>query len=181
METRTLRKVETIRKSLKRRRREDGGEGSGNWGHVGVPGHKGGSAPGGGRGFRMLKTVSKQYTSQAKVRKEMKEAHSLAMQMRSPKALARAQKRMGKVNMNVKSANAKNAGKKGYQVVRQIDEHASANILKDVKGRGKRARESSVSKISGTRAAIQYAFPNRTTRGGNKSRGGKTAERRSKV
>ena len=36
----------------KKRKNEDGGDGSGNWGHEGVPGQVGGSAPGGGTAYR---------------------------------------------------------------------------------------------------------------------------------
>lgn len=36
---------------------EDGGPGSGNWGHAGIPGHHGGSQPGGGKRFRVEKQM----------------------------------------------------------------------------------------------------------------------------
>lgn len=177
MEKELLRKVETIREDMMRRM--DGGSGSGNWGHVGRPGERGGSESGGGLGFRLFKTSAKKYTSQAKMRDSAKRAYGKAKASGNKKAMARIEKRMSRINMNVKSADKSRAGQKGYQVVKKIDKNASQNILSD-KNRGAKARESNVSKVSGTREAIRYTFPNRTTRGGSGSRGGKTTERRSK-
>ena len=50
----------------------DGGSGSGNWGHGGTPGKKGGSASGGGLKYRM-ETEDGEYTSEAKERKKQKQ------------------------------------------------------------------------------------------------------------
>lgn len=49
--------------------REDGGPGSGNWGHAGRPGHRGGSAPGGGKSNR-LATPDGGFTSASQAYKE---------------------------------------------------------------------------------------------------------------
>lgn len=49
--------------------REDGGQGSGNWGHAGRPGIVGGSAAGGGKPYR-LPTPDGGYTSMAQAKKE---------------------------------------------------------------------------------------------------------------
>lgn len=179
METGLYEKIEAIRKGLERRMNSDGGHGSGNWGHVGVPGERGGSAPGGGLGFRMFKTTAKKFTSQAKIRKEVKNLYTKAKQSGNKKAIARIEKRMSRVNMNQKSADKRNAGKAGYQVVKKVDPDASRNILRDPK-RGKTARESTVSKVKGTRETIRYTFPNRITRGGSGARGGKTGTKKSK-
>ena len=53
--------------------RSDGGPGSGNWGHVGRPGIKGGSGAGGGIPYRYNTKQANVYTSEAKAWKENKE------------------------------------------------------------------------------------------------------------
>lgn len=179
MEKGLVKQVETIRKSLLRRMRSDGGPGSGNWGHVGRPGKLGGSEKGGGRGFRMQMAVTKQFTSQSKIRNRTKEARKSAMEKGNTKMAARIEKQMSKINMNIKTADKKKAGKSGYQVVNKIDPHASKNILKDNK-RGKKARENNTMKVTGPKETIEYTFPHRTTRGGNGSRGGKTKASKAK-
>ncbi len=162
---------------------EDGSASSGNWGHVGRPGIRGGSMPGGGSAFRLRQTSSKKkspFTSQAQIRDELKKAYKEAKEKGRSSTVQRLEKRMSRVNMNVKSANKKNIGRKGYQVVNKIDRSASKNILRDKK-RGKKSRESTVMKATGTKEAVQYTFPERTTRGGSGTRGGKTKKRTSKV
>lgn len=52
--------------------RADGGEGSGNWGHEGVPGKVGGSAPGTGGAEHRLGSKASGYTSAAKEREKAK-------------------------------------------------------------------------------------------------------------
>ena len=136
MEAGMLEQVEDIRNRMNRRM--DGGPGSGNWGHVGRPGERGGSEAGGGNAFRLLKTSAMKYTSQAKMRNDAKKAYTAALKSGNAKAIARA-------------------------------------------NRGARARESTVSKIKGTREGVRFAFPKRITRGGDKSRKGKTNEKRSAV
>lgn len=178
MEAGMLEQVEDIRNRMNSRM--DGGPGSGNWGHVGRPGERGGSEAGGGNAFRLLKTSAMKYTSQAKMRDDAKKAYTAAQKSGNAKAIARAKKHMSGINMNVKSADKSKAGKAGYHVVKNIDVNASRNILKDP-NRGTRARESTVSKIKGTREGVRFAFPKRITRGGDKSRKGKTNEKRSAV
>lgn len=56
----------------------DGGAGSGNWGHAGVPGSVGGSSPGGGVQHR-LTTKSGKFTSYAKQRKAMATPHKASV------------------------------------------------------------------------------------------------------
>lgn len=51
--------------------RYDGGAGSGNWGHAGVPGKRGGSAPGGGSANWYIGHGGKGYTSFAKEKKKL--------------------------------------------------------------------------------------------------------------
>lgn len=58
--------------------RLDGGAGSGNWGHAGVHGSRGGSAPGGGVQHR-LTTKSGKFTSYAKQRKAMATPHKASI------------------------------------------------------------------------------------------------------
>ena len=55
-------------------RRVDGGPGSGNWGHEGVPGQVGGSAPGGGAHNRM-NAEGGGYTSFSKIQKALAKEH----------------------------------------------------------------------------------------------------------
>lgn len=183
MESKLLAKVESIRDSHKKRM--DGGPGSGNWGHVGRPGERGGSEAGGGNAFRLTSTSKKvslknKYKSQAKLRDAAKKAHSKAKASGNAKAIARTEKRMSRINMNVKTADKRKAGKAGYKLVKTINKNASRDILADKKGRGATARESTVTKVKGTREGIRYSFPNRTTRGGTGARGGKTSARHSK-
>lgn len=64
-----------IRKSLKRRM--DGGEGSGNWGHAGRPGEVGGSAEGGGKHNRQ-KDFQDNFTSFSRERKKAAQVHALS-------------------------------------------------------------------------------------------------------
>lgn len=63
-----------ISKMFVRTVNEDGGEGSGNWGHSGRPGEIGGSAKGGGEHNRQTKG-SGGYTSFSKLRKSLSRAH----------------------------------------------------------------------------------------------------------
>ncbi len=66
-----------IRHSL-RRRRFDGGEGSGNWGHAGRPGEVGGSAEGGGEHNRQISKEG-HFTSFSKKRRDSAKTHGLTM------------------------------------------------------------------------------------------------------
>ena len=188
MEANLLETIDSIRKrnDALRRTRADGGAGSGNWGHVGRPGKRGGSQKGGGEAFRIKKSVTRrkittaEYTSQARIRDDTKWQLKKAQNSGNTKLAAKIEKRMSKMNMNVKSADVSKRGKKGYQVVNNIDLNASRNILADKKGRGKKARENSLMKATGTKEAIEYTFPHRTTRGGSGSRGGKTSRKTAK-
>ena len=182
MEKRLLAKVESIRDSHKKRM--DGGPGSGNWGHVGRPGERGGSESGGGNAFRLISTskgAKETFKSQAKIRDAAKKAYKGAKASGNKKAIARIEKRMSRINMNVKSADKSKAGRAGYQVVKTVNKNASRDILADKTGRGATARESTVTKAKGTREAVRYTFPKRTTRGGTRTRGGKTSAKHSKV
>ena len=186
MDKELLKKIESIRKRNTDRMRADGGDGSGNWGHIGRPGKKGGSQKGGGQAFRITKHRKRrkqnvsEFTSQAQIRDDTKRQLKEAQEAGNDKLAAKIEKRMSKMNMNIKSADIKKEGKAGYQVVNNIDLNASRNILADKKGRGKSARENSLMKATGTREVIEYTFPHRTTRGGDKSRGGKTTRKRAK-
>ncbi len=70
--------VDRIRRSMKIRTdgRNDGGKGSGNWGHAGRPGEVGGSKKGGGKHNRQ-KDKKGNFTSFSKKRKEAATMHSL--------------------------------------------------------------------------------------------------------
>lgn len=56
---------------------EDGGEGSGNWGHKGVEGQLGGSAPGGGKENR-ISMENGTYSSYAKMKKDLSHLHKIS-------------------------------------------------------------------------------------------------------
>lgn len=60
---------------IKEKYRKDGGPGSGNWGHSGVEGQHGGSAPGGGTVNRYVAINGGGYTSFAKMRNEFAKPH----------------------------------------------------------------------------------------------------------
>lgn len=182
MERDLLARVESIRDSHKKRM--DGGAGSGNWGHVGRPGERGGSESGGGNAFRLVSTskgAKETFKSQAKLRDAAKKAHREAKASGNKRAIARIEKRMSRINMTQKTADKSKAGRAGYSVVKTINKNASRDILADKKGRGATARESTVTKVKGTKEAVRFAFPKRTTRGGTRTRGGKTSAKHSKV
>lgn len=56
---------------------EDGGDGSGNWGHKGVEGQLGGSAPGGGKKHR-FPLENGTYSSYAKMKKDLSHLHKIS-------------------------------------------------------------------------------------------------------
>lgn len=135
--------------------RLDGGAGSGNWGHVGVLGYKGGSAKGGGGAFRIEKTTYskkerkekiKEYTSQAKMRVE-----TLAnMKSKNPNIRERATKNSKRFNMNQKSV----------KTLSKFNPNASKEILADTKGKGRTVTNRTGFRGRGTKEAMQYTFPN---------------------
>ena len=176
MDKEKLEQLEEIRSRYEARL--DGSSSSGNWGHVGRPGHRGGSAPGGGGAFRFTykkeRAGGRKYTSWAQERKHAKDMIRDAAKSvrdaektgnakkieRAQRALDRANKHASKINMNQKSADETKRGLKGYQVVNVNDPKASKNILKDPE-RGKRVTETRATGISGTKEAIETAYPNR--------------------
>jgi hypothetical protein len=167
MDKEKLEQLEEIRSRYEARL--DGSSSSGNWGHVGRPGHKGGSAPGGGGAFRLTykneRAGGKKYTSQAKQRKEAQTAINDAKSglkdaidsgdkaaiAREQKRLKRAEKHASKINMNQKTRGSLN----------NYDPEASKNILADKTGRGAPATETRTTGVNGTREAIEYTYPKR--------------------
>lgn len=146
-----------------RKRREmrlDGGDGSGNWGHVGRPGERGGSQPGGGSAFRLtkgnaskLKTVGKTAKGKAKGnwadkkgREKMSKFTSKALirrnlmrDMKSEDFLTKwkAEEKAEKVDMQVKSALSKEEIErrglsKTHRAVDKLDHEANKHILESV-------------------------------------------------
>lgn len=194
MDKEKLERLEEIRSRYEARL--DGSSSSGNWGHVGRPGQRGGSAPGGGGAFRMTykkaRKGGEEYTSHAKERKkaqvkiskartklaEAKKSGNEKKITQAEKRLDRANKHASKINMNQKSADETKRGKKGYEVVNNYDPKASKNILNDP-ARGKRATETRAVGVKGTKEAIEKAFPNRIKDGQktvNGKRGGKVKQ-----
>lgn len=178
--------VNEIRKKYNERR-ADGGEGSGNWGHVGRPGEVGGSQEGGGKAFRMTerdkKTKKIKFTSQAKKRVAAKKAISEAGRiadkladkwMKHPsktaakkfgaslKKLERLQKKASHLELRQKSADKKKymTNPMKYWGVQTPNHSASANILKDAKGKGKMVGgHTSKHGLRGTKEALQRTLP----------------------
>lgn len=77
--------IQTAKKSIipikvrlikRRNKREDGGPGSGNWGHAGRPGSVGGSAEGGGTHNRIEEESS--YTSLSQIRRALSKPHYIS-------------------------------------------------------------------------------------------------------
>ena len=147
--------------------RLDGGPGSGNWGHIGIPGHWGGSQKGGGNAFRLAYTsyatkktnyehVKEEYTSQAKIRDKLREDLRAAESSGSKKAVEKAQKNLDQINNRTKTAfSEEDLRKQGYtdeeiakkfDVVHSIDKEASKHIL-----------ETDNTNSTGTRAGGKYA------------------------
>lgn len=147
--------------------REDyGTKSSGNWGHVGRPGIRGGSAAGGGGAFRMTNhgTKTPSFTSKAKIqaaarkktatfKKELRAAKASGNADRIMAATNRLQKQLNhnsKINMVRKSA-------KRLMAAGKFSKTASKDILRS-KTRGKRAWEKQAANVSGTRSAIKATF-----------------------
>lgn len=132
---------------------------SGNWGHVGRIGMRGGSAAGGGAGFRIKATGNTvniggrgmeigQYTSRAKLRtesrrfldeakKELRELEKKSVDERkiakAKRLVAFAQKQHDAINQDVKTADPKKANKPGYQYIHKKANVASS-VLREVRG-----------------------------------------------
>jgi hypothetical protein len=147
--------------------RLDGGPGSGNWGHIGIPGHWGGSQKGGGNAFRLAYTsyatkktnyehVEEEYTSQAKIRKQLHDDLAAAKITGSKEAVEKVQERLSQINDRTKTAlTEEDLRKQGYtdeeiakkfDVVHSIDKEASKHIL-----------ETDNTNSTGTRAGGKYA------------------------
>ena len=147
--------------------RLDGGPGSGNWGHIGIPGHWGGSQKGGGNAFRLAYTsyatkktnyehVEEEYTSQAKIRKQLHDDLVAAKITDSKEAVEKIQKRLSQINDRTKTAfSEEDLRKQGYtdeeiakkfDVVHNVDKEASKHIL-----------ETDNTNSTGTRAGGKYA------------------------
>lgn len=137
--------------------RVDGGAGSGNWGHVGIPGFKGGSASGGGLAFRgeattkaMQKDIGK-YVSQAKIRS----CTERKLRSTDPRIQAQGAKMALKYNMEHKS----------YKNVTNYDPNASKNILANAK----QSAQSTKRGVKGTKAMRDYEFDPKHTAQGQQS------------
>ena len=134
--------------------REDyGTSASGNWGHVGRPGERGGSGKGGGGSFRLEKGGKKGgYDSKAKIqtraRKENVRANAALKKAkasgnadkiaRAEKRVQRAQNRMNKVNMHRKSAlDLRAAGRYDPNANKRLhgEEWTSVKEVANVRGR----------------------------------------------
>lgn len=179
--------IEEIRNKYKERNeKQDGGAGSGNWGHVGRPGKLGGSAKGGGNAFRMVtrdkNTKKEVYTSQAKIRMNAKTAIKNAAEVADTAAsklmksfsktaikkyesslrrLERAKTAAQKVEMRQKSADANKyvMHPEKYWAVSSPNENASRNILADYKGRGKITGGVTGGRARGTKESVTRTFP----------------------
>lgn len=153
---------------------EDGSATSGNWGHVGRPGERGGSAPGGGHAFMMHNNGSKKsvekfgrYTSQAKIRVATKNAIKVAkMKLNKAKASGKPTKkaeRAQKLYDNVvKRSKSINMTQKSAHNLKRFDPNANKNILTDKK-RGKTIKGKFG--LSGTRETIHKTFPKTAKKG----------------
>ena len=142
--------------------REDyGTKASGNWGHVGRPGERGGSGAGGGASFRFTKGGKKGgYDSKAKLQgrvraqgKAAKTAVAEAKKSGDSRRIAEAdakmkryQKRLEKVNMHRKSA-------RDLKAAGRYDPNANKRISKD-----KIAHEREVANVSGKKTAMKHTF-----------------------
>lgn len=147
--------------------RLDGGPGSGNWGHIGIPGHWGGSQKGGGNAFRLAYTsyatkktnyehVKEEYTSQAKIRDKLREDLRTAEASGSKKAAEKVQERLSQINNRTKTAFSEEELRaqgytdeeiaKKFDVVHNKDKEASKHIL-----------ETDNTNSTGTRAGGKYA------------------------
>ena len=177
MDKEKLEQLEEIRSRYEARL--DGSSSSGNWGHVGRPGKKGGSAPGGGSAFRLTfkkeRKNGEMYTSQAKQRKEAlgkvskaKKQLAKAQKSGNEKKVAQAEKRLDKANKHASKINTK---QKTRASLHNYDPEASKNILKDTKGRGRMVTESRTTGVRGTKEAIEYTYPNRIKDGAKTTTG----------
>ena len=153
--------------------REDyGTSSSGNWGHVGREGLRGGSSPGGGGAFRFTKGGNKGgFTSRAKIRvaaqKKMAAANkSLSAAKASGNAdkIAKAQNRVNKQKAHNAKIIMKRKSVRDIKAAGKFDPNSSRNILKDPKGRGKTAHERQVANVSGKKTAISKTFKGTTKR-----------------
>lgn len=131
----------------------DGGEGSGNWGHVGRPGEWGGSMPGGGNAFRLTDTSKGKgakgiYSSQAKLRKAMQDR------------IAEAKKNAGAAKLKMLQAASKrlNMAQKSIHKIKNYNENASRDILKDKNGKGKMTASPTNKNMMGTAEGIQETY-----------------------
>lgn len=146
--------------------RLDGGAGSGNWGHIGIPGHWGGSQKGGGNAFRLATTsyatkannykhVKEEFTSQAKIRNKLNQDLKDAKESNSEEAVEKVKKRLSQINNRTKTAlTEEELRRRGYtdeeiaekfDVVHKRDEKASEHIL-----------ENDNENSTGTRAGGEY-------------------------
>ena len=152
----TMQAVERYRERRQKRldeRRNDGGPGSGNWGHVGIPNYHGGSMPGGGLAFRFnknykVKDPRKKYTSLSKKQQKWKKDLAKAKKSGDKRYVERIKARAANLNLRVKSF--KHLVSKGT-----FDLESSKHILGDVKRSASRTK----SGVVGTAEAIHQAFP----------------------
>ena len=158
-----MKSVDEIIKYHKRRQarldgRIDGGPGSGHWGHVGVKGQRGGSAPGGGKAFRMEKDwhpkdVRLKYTSKAKIQQALRDELKAAKKSGDPSAIKKVMKRMEKVDMGRKSSAR-------LMATGRFDPKASQNILNDAKRSAELTRNHRI----GTTEVVKNTFPTKAER-----------------
>ena len=109
----------------------DGGPGSGNWGHVGVLGVRGGSAPGGGLGFRSVdnRKKAKPYTSQAKERDSVNNNLKKFAPDKQGNFKNKTQQQM--YDQAVRKSQKINMGKKTARAINTLDPNASKNAIAD--------------------------------------------------
>jgi len=160
--------------------REDyGTASSGNWGHAGREGLRGGSSPGGGGAFRMVKGGKQGgFSSKAKIqsnaRKKMTAAkRGLAKAQASGNAekIAKAQAKFDKQKAHNSKINMHRKSIKDLKASGRFDPNASKNILAD-KNRSKTAHERHVANVSGTSTAIKHTFNGTKKRWGGGGKGG---------
>lgn len=167
--------IEAFRKRRERRldsrgceapdREDYGTSSSGNWGHAGREGLRGGSSSGGGGAFRMVKGGKRGgFSSKAKIqntaRKKMaaaKRGLANAKASGDSAAIAKAQAKFDKQKAHNSKINMHRKSIRDLKASGRFDPKASKNILAD-KNRSATTHEREVANVSGTRAAMKHTF-----------------------
>lgn len=155
--------------------REDyGTKASGNWGHAGREGIRGGSSPGGGGAFRMTKGGKRGgFSSKAKIQATARKKTATAKRnLASAKAsgnasaIAKAQEKYNKQLAHNSKINMHRKSIRDLKASGRYNPTASKNILSD-KNKSKTVHERQVANVSGTKTAMKHTF------NGTKKRWGK--------